>query len=261
MPSTFTHPLAVLPFRRLCPAPLNFAALVIGSMSPDFGYYLHRFPVAHFAHTIVGTFLVCLPMGLVALALFYLLRRPLCFILPQPHRGALMPLASIRPPLSLQEFLGAAASILLGAWTHTIWDSFTHAGAWSVERIPFLREPLFQVGGTAFAGSYVLQQVSTFGGGAALAAAYFIWLRRHRAAAASAPEAFSDRQRYCLLALLAVIALVIAIPAAAGLASQFNGYLAFRVFLFRTAVYFAAAFLPLLAVSSFILYAAHRKTA
>lgn len=261
MPSTFTHPLGVLPFRRLCPAPLNFAALVIGSMSPDFGYYVQHFPAARFAHTIVGTFIVCLPTGLVVLALFYLLRRPLCFVLPQPHRDALMPLASLRPPpLSPQGFLGSGASVLLGAWTHTVWDSFTHDGGWSVEHIAFLREPLFHVGSTAFAASYVLQQLSTFGGGAALALAYFIWLRQHRTAVAPGADTFSDRQRYYLLALLAVIALAVALPAAAGMASQFHGYLAFRVLVFRTAVYSAAAFLALLVVCSCILYAVHQRT-
>ena len=223
MPSTFIHPLAVLPFSRLCPAPLNFAALVIGSMSPDFGYYLHQFPTARFAHTIVGTLTVCLPSGLVALALFYLLRQPLCFILPQPHRGALMPLAAVRPSLSGRSFLSAAASILLGAWTHTIWDSFTHDGAWSVERLSFLRESLFCVRGTVLPVSYVLQQVSTFAGGAALALAYFLWLRRHRVAASESSGTFSDRQRYLLLCALAAVALAVAVPAALSMASQFHG--------------------------------------
>lgn len=258
MPATFTHPIAVLPFRRFCPASLNMAGLVIGSMSPDFGYYFNRFPTATFAHTIVGTFFVCLPTGMVALALFYLLRRPLCFVLPQPHRGALMHLASNRSPLHWPACLSAIASILIGAWTHTIWDSFTHRGAWPVEHIPLLREPVFHVGSTAFAGSYVLQQLSTFGGGAVLAIAYLKWLHRHRTAAATA-QTFSDRQRYYLLVLLFVIALAVAIPIAVGVASRFDGYLAFRVLVFRAAVYFAAVFVPLLALSSSVLYAIHRE--
>ncbi|MBA3727450.1 MAG: DUF4184 family protein, partial [Armatimonadetes bacterium] len=38
MPWTFSHPAAVLPLRRLCPQSLDFAALVIGSTTPDIGY-------------------------------------------------------------------------------------------------------------------------------------------------------------------------------------------------------------------------------
>jgi hypothetical protein len=103
MPWTFSHPLVVVPLRRLCPERLNFTALIIGSMSPDFGYYIGKFPVANFAHTGLGTLVVCLPMGLLALGLFYLIRRPLCFVLPQPHRAALMPLASRRPSVSVPQ--------------------------------------------------------------------------------------------------------------------------------------------------------------
>ena len=63
MPFTLSHPLAVVPLRRWCPARLNFAALVIGSMSPDFGYFIGQFDAAAFAHTIPGLFTVCLPTG------------------------------------------------------------------------------------------------------------------------------------------------------------------------------------------------------
>lgn len=259
MPSTFTHPLAVLPLRRWCPVRLNFAALVIGSMSPDFGYFIRQFPLARYAHTIAGTFAVCLPTGLLALGVFYLLRQPLCFILPQPHRGALTPLASARPSFHPRTLLKAAVSILLGAWTHTVWDSFTHQGAWSVERIPALGEALFRIGGTVFPASYLLQQFSTFVGGAVLALLYFRWLRRQPRDAAAAPDSFSDRLRYGLLAALTLIALAVALPAATDMASRFHGYLGFRVLIFRTAVYAAGTFVPLLALTAVILFALHRR--
>jgi hypothetical protein len=37
MPWTFAHAAAVLPLRRCCPRRLHFPALVIGSLTPDFG--------------------------------------------------------------------------------------------------------------------------------------------------------------------------------------------------------------------------------
>ncbi len=255
MPCTFTHPLAILPLRRLCPARLSFAALVLGSMSPDFGYYLQQFSVASLAHTPVGTFTVCLPMGLLALGLFYLLRKPLCFILPQPHRGALLPLAAIRPSFAPARLLGITASVLIGAWTHTAWDSFTHAGTWPVAHIAFLRAPLFHIGQTPFAAAYVLQQVSTVAGGAALVFAYLLWLRRNRTIAPAAPELVSDRQRYGLLVLLSIVALAVAIPGAVSMAARFEGFLAIRVLVFRTAITAAAVFFPLLCLSSCLLLA------
>ena len=54
MPWTFSHPLAVVPIHRLFGGRLNFAGLVIGSLSPDFACYGKQFPLATFAHTLPG---------------------------------------------------------------------------------------------------------------------------------------------------------------------------------------------------------------
>lgn len=260
MPCTFSHPLAVVPLYRCCADRLNFAALVVGSMSPDFGYYVSQFPLATFAHTVLGLFAVCLPSGLAALGVFYLLRRPLCFVLPQPHRAALTRLAMRRWSITLRSLRTAALSILLGASTHTVWDSFTHDGGWAVERVAILRAPLAHMGPSTLPLSYVLQQTSTFGAGAFLAVLYFRWLRQQPRTKSPADTSVPDWWRYSLIAVLAVIAVAIAMPSAHRMASSFDGYLAFRVFVFRTGVYSAAAFLPLLIVSSIGFYVAHRRT-
>lgn len=261
MPCTFSHPLAVLPLHRRFPARLNFAALIIGSISPDFAYYVRQFPVAEYAHTISGTLIVCLPSGLLALGLFYLLRQPLCFILPQPHRASLMPLASVRPRLCLQNIRIAMVSVLLGAWTHTIWDSYTHAGAWPVQHMAMLRAPLIHLGSTELPTFYVLQQLSTTVAGVALTIMYFLWLQRQPTATLPTQDSFSDNWRYFLVGSLAVIALAIATPAALRIASLFGGYTAFRVFAFRLGVYAVAVFAPLLALTAIIFYGVHRGRA
>ena len=261
MPCTFTHPLAIVALRQFCPRWLNFAALITGSMSPDFAYYVRQFSIAKFAHTILGTITVCLPTGLLALGIFYLLRQSLCFVLPQPHRDALASLVTTRPAISFRGVLVAATSILIGAWSHTIWDSFTHDGAWSVRHLDFLRAPLFQIGQTTLSTSYILQQTSTFAGGAVLVILYFLWLRRQPAAPPVTDRFSSDGWRYLLLASLAFIALSVGASAALRMASMFEGYTAFRVFVFRAGVYSAAVFMPLLAFSSLVLYAVHRRSA
>ena len=86
MPWTFAHPAAVLPLRRFCPSPLNLAGLIVGSLTPDFGYYIGSSELALFAHSLVGSVYACLPAGLVLLIVFYIVRTPLCFMLPEPHR-------------------------------------------------------------------------------------------------------------------------------------------------------------------------------
>ena len=92
MPWTLSHPAIVLPLRRFSPQPLDFAALVIGSMTPDIGYYIDRFDLSTFAHTLPGSFLACLPTGVILLFFYYLFCRPVCYALPSPHRQALLPL-------------------------------------------------------------------------------------------------------------------------------------------------------------------------
>src|SRR5688572_17618808 len=122
MPWTLSHPAAILPFKRLCPKYLSFPALVIGSMSPDVGYYVSQYDAADYAHTFPGSLLLCIPAGLLLLLGLFLLRRPLWFLLPEPHRSALAPLVSARPSLGIAFILTSTVSIILGAWTHIIWD-------------------------------------------------------------------------------------------------------------------------------------------
>ena len=71
MPWTFAHPAAILPLRRHLPQ----AALVVGSISPDIGYYLGLYPLATFAHSGWGLLLACLPIGAAVLVVWHLLRR------------------------------------------------------------------------------------------------------------------------------------------------------------------------------------------
>jgi small-conductance mechanosensitive channel len=262
MPATFVHPIAVLPLRRLCPARLNLAALAIGSMSPDFVYGVGQFQMGRLSHSLPGSFIVCLPAGFLALGIFYGLREPLAFILPQPHRSALMPLAAARPSLSPWFVLKAVASILLGAWTHIIWDSFTHHDGWAVRHISFLRGQLFLANDNVFHVYDFLHQLCTLGGSAFLIVAYVVWLRNRRSPAAVPSEAASDRGRYFLLTALALVASGVAVlMALSNRGASFLGFAGFQAFAFRTAVASIAIFAPLLAIASAVFFLASRRGA
>lgn len=261
MPATFSHPLAVVPLFRFCPRHLNFAALVIGSMSPDFGYFARQFQLASFAHTALGTLVLCVSSGLIALGLFYLLRGPVCFLLPQPHRHAFKPLFSSRPRPSLRGLVVAVVSLLIGAWSHTIWDSFTHGSAWTVQHFALLRRPVFSFGDTVLPASHVLQQLSTVVGAMGLAVLYFRWRRRRPSPPPGEGADLFDGWRYAVILSIAALALVIAAPAAHAFASDFNGLTALRALIFRTTVYFGGIFLPLLIVASVALHAVRKRKA
>ena len=259
MPFTLSHPAAVLPFRRFCPRYLEFAALVIGSLTPDLGYYVRRFEIASFAHTIFGSFIVCLPSGVLMFLIFYLVRKPICFILPAPHREPLLLRCTGVLPVSLRRATIVALSLLLGAWSHILWDSFTHLTGWFVQRFSWFRAPVFIVGSTQFQAYYVLQQLSTVVGGAILIVAYFAWLRRQQPAQPAHPA--TERWRYLLCLAIAAFALLLSLPVAAHDASRFQGYLAFRVFVFRAAVYFISIAVPLVILAAPIVYARRSRAA
>jgi len=226
-------------------------------MVPDLGYYLYS-NLAHFAHSFFGSILVCIPAGLALWIMFHLLRKPLCFVLPQPHRGALAAFAATPLSLRPRALIGAGVSVLLGSWTHIVWDSFTH-NTWLVKRLPLLRESVFTVSNVEFPWYVVLQQLSTVVGVTVLVAAYCSWLRLHRGSATDPSTGADDRWRYLLLVAVVALALVIAVPRAVVIASRFEGYPAFRVLVFRITVDTTSAFLTLLTLSSLVLYAVRRK--
>jgi hypothetical protein len=227
-------------------------------MIPDLGYYLFYSNLARSAHSFLGSVSVCLPVGLAVWGIFYLLREPLCFVLPQPHRGALAVFAVTPLSLRPRTLIAAGVSVLLGAWTHIVWDSFTHNGTWVVNHLPLLRDSVFLVSTVEFPWYSLLQHLSTLVGAATLIAAYCSWLRLHRGSVTNSSTGADDRWRYLLLVALAALALVIAVPRAVQAASRFDGFLALRVFVFRIAVDTTAAFFPLLTVSSLVLYATRR---
>jgi len=205
VPWTVSHVAAVLPFRRWCPARLSFVALVIGSMSPDFAYYLGLGGIADFAHSVPGLFLAALPSGLLALAAAWLLRELLATPLPQPHRFALeQAFASLGRDLNWRRGIALAASVLLGAATHAAWDSFTHATGAPVQRSGFLQRELFRIGSWNVETYNFLQHASTLFGIVVLAIAYRAWLKAGMAAGAPRPGA-QDTARWWILGFIAAL--------------------------------------------------------
>ncbi len=257
MPYTLSHPLAVVPLRRCCPKHLNFSALVIGSMAPDFGYFVEQFDVAKTAHTLPGLVTDCLPASLMLLGLFYLLRWPLCFILPQPHRAALTPLARQKPKPSLRGLLIAVISILIGGWTHIAWDSFTHWYGWPVQHFVVLRRVVTVFHGTVITTFFLLQLLSSVIGAVGLLVLYVVWLRRQPRTTASSAD--TDGWRYALLAAVISASIAIAVVAARHHTSPFMNGGTIEEILYWSAVYSISVFFPLIALAAAVVYLVNPK--
>ena len=116
----------------------SFPALVVGSIAPDVGYFFGRLHLDQLSHRFLGSFVFSLPMGLIILALTYGLRPIAIRKLPEAHQPKWLK----RPWPPLGTPLVILASLLVGAWSHLFFDSFTHKNGWFVERIPALDVPL-----------------------------------------------------------------------------------------------------------------------
>ncbi len=140
MPFTLAHPAAALPFRN---TRLVISAVVVGSMAPDFEYFLRLTPQGRYFHSLPGLFLCTLPAGLAVLWLFHRSARyAIVRLLPAPVQRRLV--CRDFPFGGARRFALLAFSVLVGAFTHILWDSFTHKQSWLVQRWPPLhREVLF----------------------------------------------------------------------------------------------------------------------
>lgn len=243
MPFTLAHPAAVLPLRRW--SRLNFSALVIGSMTPDFGYYLLQPELRLETHSLAGSIETCLPVGLLLTLVYEWLKEPLCRTLPQPHRTALLPLAQRCQDPTLSILLITSISVLLGIWSHLLWDAFTHRSYWGPQHLPLLRWKMFGAAGKNFLVSDCLQWLSSAFGLVVLGRAYARWLKSQ---ATTAPQAaLRERRRWHWLLALAGVATLAALPFAAATTSGIAGYEGWRAWAFQAWVHAAAFFCVLLA--------------
>src|SRR6202158_6571916 len=137
MPFTLAHPAAILPLRGM--RSLRAVPLIIGAMTPDLPYYVPvRFVLIRpETHSVTGSFTTCLVLGYAALGCVFLLRRPLTALLSARARWLCL---NALAPFSRRalEWALAPVSIILGVWTHLLWDSFTHNDGWMVRQVAAL---------------------------------------------------------------------------------------------------------------------------
>lgn len=231
MPFTISHAAFVVPLFRW--QRLDHAALVIGSMTPDLGYFFHRFDLSGEAHTLRGSLLMALPLGWVLRLLAGVLPEFLARPLPDPQRGLVEDFLAVKE-WSVGLVFRMTLSLLLGIWSHTILDSFTHANGWSVHLLPFLHSPW-----PVYKG---LQHLGSLAGVLVLVALYLRWR-------SGANARWTSRHR--ALSGIAASACLAAIPLACSFASG-RGPRIIEVFVVRWLVdaiaLFACAYFALAAI-------------
>src|SRR5690349_13706987 len=136
MPFTPAHVAAVLPLLgRRRPRWVVPSALVIGSMVPDVLYFVPIRSDRDFSHSLTGLVTLDLLLGLVFVAVWRLVAAPVVRDLSPRSLRLRTPLPQ---SLASREVVWAVPGVVLGGFTHLVWDSFTHANGWMVLRMPFL---------------------------------------------------------------------------------------------------------------------------
>jgi hypothetical protein len=181
VPFTAAHPLAVLPavhVRRVLR--LDATCLVLGSMAPDFEYFIRGGAFGRFGHTWLGLCAWGVPVTLVLAAAFHgFVKWPMLLAAPTALTGP------FGRPWPWRRTLGGVVSLVasaaLGDASHMLWDGATHHDGLFVEHIAALSTPCSVPWLGHIALYRILQHTSSIVGLAGVAG-YVAWLVRRQPA-------------------------------------------------------------------------------
>ena len=177
MPFTFSHPAIILPLKNIFGKWVSLTGLIIGSLTPDFEYFLRMKIQGYYGHTIIGTLWFNLPLGIVLCFLFQnIIKKPFIENSPNFIQYRVTELKNLNwKKYFMDNWIVVCLSILIGAYSHIFWDSFTHSNTFftnyfGLDRKVFNTEiPIFKL----------LQHVSTLIGGI-LILWYFLKLKKDK---------------------------------------------------------------------------------
>lgn len=143
MPFTFAHPAIILPLYRFRHC-FSLTGLIIGSMAPDFEYFLRMRIINHYGHHFSGLFFFNIPTSIfVAFIFHHIIRNRLIDNLPNFLYQRLAIYKSFNwADYFRQHYLIILSSVLIGNLSHVIWDAFTHPSGFFVDQFTWLRTEL-----------------------------------------------------------------------------------------------------------------------
>jgi hypothetical protein len=149
VPFTFSHPAIILPLTFLPKRWFSLTGLVIGSLAPDFEYFLRMRIQSDFSHTLAGLFWFDLPLGLLLAFVFHnIVRNSLLENLPGFLQSRFSDFRQFDWNRNFaKHWLVISISTLVGAASHIFWDSFTHDHGYFVKTLPVLTNTVKVLGG------------------------------------------------------------------------------------------------------------------
>lgn len=128
MPFTFSHPAAVVPLAYLPKKWVSVSALIIGSITPDFEYFIRMRHIKTISHTLYGVLWFDLPLGLILLFIFnVIVKDALIDHLPVfLNRRFSNFKSNVQEKRIRKNIIIILLSLLVGIFSHLIWDRVTH---------------------------------------------------------------------------------------------------------------------------------------
>ncbi|MCV2484109.1 DUF4184 family protein [Flavobacterium sp. SH_e] len=144
MPFTFSHPAIILPLKYLSKSWFSTTALIIGSLTPDFEYFLRMKVKSDYSHTFAGIFWFDLPLALLLTFIFHNIIRNLLFRnLPSFIQNRVLIFTDFNWNLYFKKkWFIVLISLIIGIVSHLFWDAFTHNHGYFVNEIAILRNTI-----------------------------------------------------------------------------------------------------------------------
>jgi|GEM_PF-1632151 len=162
MPFTPTHLAAALPIWWLSRGRLPLTPLAIGCVVCDLPVFFPMLISYNELHSMRGVVTHSLPIGLVLYLLYHAVyKRPFALLLPCYFSARAARWFAWELPRTISQWFWIAISIMIGASSHVLWDSFTHGGRWGVRLFPVLNETALVTADGPLPWYQVLQHGST----------------------------------------------------------------------------------------------------
>lgn len=145
MPFTFAHPFYIAPVKCIKPRYLSLTGLILGSMSPDFEYFIALEPYQRIGHTPWGLLLTAIPLSIVIMLLLQVIMRPFALHLPSRYDLDARAYGLWRSfdHRRLGSWIVFLLSVVIGFYSHVAIDAFTHASGYAVMRLMVLQHIYF----------------------------------------------------------------------------------------------------------------------
>jgi MFS family permease len=135
VPFTFSHPAVVAPLTFLSKKKFSITALTIGSVTPDFEYFINFKQQSNYSHTWLGIFWFDLPIAIILFYLFNtLVKDELIDSLPGFLNSRFSRFKNLRRiKFPRERYLVLLTSFIMGITSHLCWDKLLHRSVRLVE--------------------------------------------------------------------------------------------------------------------------------